>query len=129
MTLLHGSDRQFTILYGLHPMTFLDQQGAGAGIVVNNSIVLIDFTNQLRSEGLDKFKAVMESCSVRLRPILMTTSTTVLGLLPMALSWGEGSELRVPLAITIIGGLITSTLLTLVLVPVLYTIVVREKKA
>ena len=99
-----------------------------AGIVVNNSIVLIDFTNQLRKQGLDKFEAIQKACAVRLRPILMTTSTTVLGLIPMAVSLGEGSELRVPLAITVIGGLITSTLLTLGLVPVLYTLMTREKR-
>ena len=99
-----------------------------AGIVVNNSIVLIDFTNQLRAQGKDKFQAIQEACAVRLRPILMTTSTTVLGLIPMAASMGEGSELRIPLAVTVIGGLITSTLLTLVLVPVLYTLVTRDSK-
>ena len=99
-----------------------------AGIVVNNSIVLIDYTNQLRRKGLDKFEAVRQAGSVRLRPILMTTTTTMLGLLPMAISWGEGPELRVPLAVTVIGGLLSSTLLTLVLVPVMYTIVVREKQ-
>ena len=97
-----------------------------AGIVVNNAIVLLDLTNQLRKQGSKKFDAIRQACSIRLRPILMTTSTTVLGLLPMAVSLGEGSELRIPLAITIIGGLITSTLLTLVLVPVVYTVVVRE---
>jgi HAE1 family hydrophobic/amphiphilic exporter-1 len=100
-----------------------------AGIVVNNSIVLIDFTNQMRKQGLDKFRAVRLAGTVRLRPILMTTTTTVLGLLPMALSWGEGAELRVPLAITVIGGLLSSTLLTLILVPVLYTLMVRETHA
>lgn len=99
-----------------------------AGIVVNNSIVLIDFTNQLRKRGMDKSEAIQQACAVRLRPILMTTSTTVLGLMPMAVSLGEGSELRVPLAITVIGGLITSTLLTLGLVPVLYTLITREKR-
>ena len=100
-----------------------------AGIVVNNAIVLLDLTNQFRIQGRKKFDAIRQACSIRLRPILMTTSTTVLGLLPMALSLGEGSELRIPLAITIIGGLVTSTLLTLVLVPVLYTVVVRETNA
>ena len=100
-----------------------------AGIVVNNSIVLIDFTNKLRELGKTKFEAVQEACAVRVRPILMTTSTTVLGLIPMALSRGEGAELRMPLAITVIGGLVVSTLLTLVLVPVLYTLVVREKQS
>ncbi len=100
-----------------------------SGIVVNNSIVLIDYTNQLRHQGMSKFEAVQEACAVRIRPILMTTATTVLGLLPMALSWGEGAELRVPLAITVIGGLFVATLLTLVLIPVLYTLIVREKTA
>ena len=100
-----------------------------AGIVVNNSIVLIDFANQVRRQGLEKFEAVRRACAVRFRPILMTTSTTVLGLAPMALNWGQGAELRVPLAVTIIGGLSTSMLLTLVLVPVLYTLVVGEEKA
>lgn len=100
-----------------------------AGIVVNNSIVLIDFTNRLRGQGKDKFQAIQEACAVRLRPILMTTSTTVLGLIPMAVSLGEGSELRVPMAVTVIGGLMTSTLLTLALVPVLYTLMTSEKKA
>ena len=99
-----------------------------AGIVVNNSIVLIDFTNQLRARGKNKFQAIQKACAVRLRPILMTTSTTVLGLIPMAVSMGEGSELRIPLAVTVIGGLITSTLLTLALVPVLYTLVTRDTK-
>jgi HAE1 family hydrophobic/amphiphilic exporter-1 len=99
-----------------------------AGIVVNNSIVLIDYTNQLRDQGMSVAEAIRSACGVRLRPILMTTSTTVLGLLPMALSWGEGAELRVPLAITVIGGLSVSTLLTLFLVPVLYTLATREKK-
>ncbi len=99
-----------------------------AGIVVNNSIVLIDYTNQLRRTGQDKFTAVKNACAVRIRPILMTTTTTVLGLAPMAFSWGEGAELRVPLAITVIGGLVVSTLLTLLFVPVLYTIITREKQ-
>ena len=99
-----------------------------AGIVVNNSIVLVDFTNKLRARGKNKFQAIQEACAVRLRPILMTTSTSVLGLIPMAVSLGEGSELRVPLAVTVIGGLITSTLLTLALVPVLYTLMTREKR-
>jgi len=99
-----------------------------AGIVVNNSIVLIDYTNQLRRTGQDKFSAVKNACAVRIRPILMTTATTVLGLAPMAFSWGEGAELRVPLAITVIGGLVVSTLLTLLFVPVLYTIITRETK-
>ncbi len=91
------------------------------GIVVNNAIVLIDYTNQLRREhGYDIRKAVMTAGERRLRPILMTTVTTVLGLTPMALGIGEGSELQVPMARVVIGGLMTSTLITLVFIPVVY---------
>ena len=90
------------------------------GIVVNNGIVLIDYTNQLRRKGLGRREALVEAGRVRLRPILMTTLTTVLGLLPMSLGWGEGSEVRAPMAVTVMGGLLFATLLTLILVPVLY---------
>ncbi len=100
-----------------------------AGIVVNNAIVLVDYTNHLyRDEGMSKMEAIIEAAKVRLRPILMTTSTTVLGLLPMALGLGEGAEIRAPMAITVIGGLITSTLLTLILIPTVYSIFERETK-
>ena len=91
-----------------------------SGIVVNNAIVLIDYTRQLRQEGLSPREALMEAGTVRLRPIFMTTLTTVLGLVPMAIGWGEGAEIRTPMAITIIGGLSLSTLLTLVFITVLY---------
>lgn len=91
-----------------------------AGIVVNNGIVLVDYTNRLRENGMPLDQAVVEAAGIRMRPVLMTTATTVLGLLPMALSFGEGAEIRVPLAVTVIGGLLSSTLLTLILVPVLY---------
>jgi HAE1 family hydrophobic/amphiphilic exporter-1 len=93
-----------------------------AGIVVNNGIVLVDRMNQLRLAGLDLRLAVVRAGAERLRPILMTTSTTVLGLLPMALGLGEGAELRAPLAVTVIGGLLLATLLTLLVVPVIYTL-------
>jgi HAE1 family hydrophobic/amphiphilic exporter-1 len=93
-----------------------------AGIVVNNGIVLVDRINQLRQAGRDLGDAVMRAGSERLRPILMTTATTVLGLLPMALGLGEGAELRAPLAVTVISGLLLATLLTLVVVPVIYTL-------
>lgn len=97
-----------------------------AGIVVNNAIVLIDYVQQLRREGSKLHDALVEAAKVRLRPILMTTLTTVLGLLPMALGLGEGAEVRAPMAITVIGGLALSTLLTLVVVPMLYTFVDRR---
>lgn len=93
-----------------------------AGIVVNNAIVLLDYTQQLRRRGMDRTAAILQAGAARLRPILMTTTTTVLGLLPLALGLGEGSEINKPLAITVIGGLSVSTLLTLVVVPVVYTI-------
>ncbi|MDZ7780730.1 MAG: efflux RND transporter permease subunit [Gemmatimonadota bacterium] len=94
------------------------------GIVVNNGIVLVDYVNILRrSEGYALDEAIVEAARVRLRPILMSTLTTVLGLLPLALIPGEGAELRVPLAVPVIGGLLFSTLLTLVVIPALYRVV------
>lgn len=97
-----------------------------AGIVVNNAIVLIDRINQLRQEGVAMYDAIMDAGSTRLRPVLMTTLTTVLGLLPMALGTGEGSEIRAPMAITVIAGLSLATLLTLVFIPVLYSLQQRQ---
>ena len=90
------------------------------GIVVNNGIVLIDYLNLLRAQGVPVREAVMEASKARLRPILMTAMTTVLGLLPMALALGEGAELRSPLAVSVIGGLFVSTFLTLLVVPAVY---------
>ncbi len=98
-----------------------------AGIVVNNAIVLVDLINQLRSQGMEKMAAIMEAGRVRLRPILMTTLTTALGLLPMAIGFGEGAEVRTPMAITVIGGLLVSTLLTLVVIPVVYSLLDRKR--
>jgi HAE1 family hydrophobic/amphiphilic exporter-1 len=97
-----------------------------AGIVVNNAIILVDLVNQLRDEGMAKHAALVEAGRLRLRPILMTTLTTVLGLLPMAIGMGEGAELRAPMAVTVIGGLVVSTLLTLVVIPVMYSVVDRR---
>jgi HAE1 family hydrophobic/amphiphilic exporter-1 len=93
------------------------------GIVVNNAIVLIDTVNQLRRRGMEKLDAVIRGGHLRLRPILMTTLTTVLGLLPMALALGEGAELRAPLAITVSCGLLLSTVLTLVVIPAVYLVI------
>ena len=98
-----------------------------AGIVVNNAIVLVDLINQLRTQGMDRFAAIMEAGTARLRPILMTSLTTTLGLVPMALGFGEGSEIRAPMAITVIGGLLVSTLLTLVVIPVVYSLLDRKR--
>jgi len=91
-----------------------------AGIVVNNAIVMVDYIGRLRRRGLALDAAIREGATARLRPILMTTLTTILGLTPMALSWGEGAELRSPLAITVASGLAFSTLLTLVVIPAAY---------
>lgn len=97
-----------------------------AGIVVNNAIVLVDLINQLRAQGVDRLEAIMEAGSARLRPILMTSLTTALGLLPMAIGFGEGSEVRAPMAITVIGGLLVSTFLTLLVIPVVYSLMDRK---
>ncbi len=91
-----------------------------AGIVVNNAIVLIDAVNQGRRAGLDKEAALIRAGHLRLRPILMTTLTTVLGLVPMALAFGDGAELRAPLAVTVAFGLAVSTFLTLLVIPAAY---------
>ena len=93
-----------------------------AGIVVNNAIVLIDYINTLRRRGVDRDEAVVTAGSVRLRPILMTTATTALGLLPMALGFGDGAELRSPMAVTVIAGLVASTVLTLLIIPAIYVL-------
>jgi len=94
------------------------------GIVVNNAIVLVDYAGQLRrDEGLRVEEALVVATRRRLRPILMTTMTTLLGLLPVALSQAEGSELQGPLARVVVSGLLTSSLVTLILVPVLYSLV------
>ncbi len=93
-------------------------------IVVNNAIIMIEFINEKKkdsSQSLDE--VIMEAALIRLRPILMTSVTTVMGMLPLALGWGEGLEMLQPLAITIAGGLSVSTLLTLFVIPVFYSAV------
>lgn len=92
------------------------------GLVNKNAILLVDHANQLRSGGMSLRDAILAAGPIRLRPILMTTSATILGMLPIALGFGEGAELRAPMAVAIIGGLVTSTVLSLVVVPVLYAI-------
>ncbi|HQM99741.1 MAG TPA: efflux RND transporter permease subunit, partial [Candidatus Hydrogenedentes bacterium] len=92
------------------------------GIVVNNAIVLVDYTNQLRARGMTKTDAIVEAGKVRLRPILMTTITTVLGLIPMVVASGEGAEMRRPMALTLIAGLSVATLLTLFIIPMAYSL-------
>ncbi|MBN1405594.1 MAG: efflux RND transporter permease subunit, partial [Candidatus Omnitrophica bacterium] len=98
------------------------------GIVVNNAIVLVDYINILRARGLSVYDAITKGGQNRLRPVLMTTITTLAGMCPLALSRGEGSELWRPLGISMVGGLSVSTLITLVLVPVLYAILEAKVK-
>jgi len=98
-----------------------------AGIVVNNAIVLVDYVNQLRRRGLELVVALRTAGRARLRPILITTMTTALGLLPMAVGLGRGYEIRQALAVTVIAGLLSSTLLTLVVVPVVYSILAGHR--
>ena len=90
------------------------------GLVTKNAILLIDYANQQREKGMDIRSATLEACSLRLRPILMTTLSTILGMLPIAMGIGEGAELRQSMGVVLVGGLVTSTLLTLLVVPVVY---------
>ena len=92
------------------------------GLIDKNALLLMDYANQLRKVGLSREEALIETGGIRLRPILMTTVSTILGMLPIALGWGAGAELRQPMAIAIMGGLLTSSLLSLFVVPVLYTL-------
>jgi hydrophobic/amphiphilic exporter-1 (mainly G- bacteria), HAE1 family len=98
------------------------------GLVVDNAIVKIDFTNQLRRAGAGLREAVSESSQLRLRPILMSTISTLFGLIPMALGLEEGAELMKPMAIVVIGGLTVSTFLTLLIIPVIYEAVEERKE-
>jgi len=98
------------------------------GIVKKNSILLVEFTNQMRRKGLDPLEALKAACPIRLRPIIMTSFATIAGALPAALAWGAGSELIKPMGIAVIGGVILSTLLTLFVVPAAYLSLVRLEK-
>ena len=97
-----------------------------AGIVVSNGIVLVAYVNQLRHLGRAKLDALVEAGQVRMRPILLTALATILGLVPMALGFGEGAEIRAPLALTIMGGLSFATILTLFVIPVVYATLDRK---
>ena len=95
------------------------------GIVKKNSILLVDFTNERRKHGLSLREALLDACPIRLRPILMTSVATIAGALPIALARGAGSELMVPMAVTVIGGVFLSTLLTLFVIPCFYSVMSR----
>jgi HAE1 family hydrophobic/amphiphilic exporter-1 len=92
------------------------------GLVTKNGILLIDFANQQREKGHDRLEALLIAGRIRLRPIIMTTTAMIFGMMPLALAIGAGAEQRAPMARAVIGGLITSTLLTLLVVPVMYTL-------
>lgn len=92
------------------------------GVVVNNAILLVDFINQLRAHGEEKVSAVLKAGPLRLRAILMTTVSTMIGSLPVALALSEGGEFRQPMSVAVIGGLFTSTMLTLLVIPVIYLV-------
>ncbi len=98
-----------------------------AGISVNNGIVMVDYINQLKRRGMEKKEAILQACTVRLRPVLITAFTTILGMLPMALSISEGAEFRAPMAVTVVGGLVATTLLTLFIIPIIYSLVDRVR--
>ncbi len=98
------------------------------GVVVNNGIVLVDYTNQLRETGLSVKEALLEAGKTRLRPIIMTALTTILALLTMALGVGEGAEMMQPMAVTTIGGLLYATVLTLMVVPIMYYLLTEHAK-
>jgi multidrug efflux pump subunit AcrB len=93
------------------------------GLTNKNAIIMVDYINQLRITGLGTRQAILQGATVRLRPILMTTGATILGMLPVAIGVGAGSELRAPMAIAIMGGLLTSSILSLFVIPVAYSII------
>ncbi|CAN7455999.1 efflux RND transporter permease subunit [Rossellomorea sp. LjRoot5] len=99
-----------------------------AGIVVNNAIVIVDYINQLKEAGMSSFDSIVEAVQDRARPIFMTALTTILGLLPLALGLGEGTEINQPMGIAVIGGLISSTLLTIYVIPIVYSFFDKETR-
>ncbi|WP_010283282.1 efflux RND transporter permease subunit [Bacillus timonensis] len=99
-----------------------------AGIVVNNAIVLVDYINLKKGEGMSSYEAIVTAVKDRTRPVMMTASTTILGLLPLAFGIGEGSEINQPMGITVIGGLVSSTLLTLFITPIVYSLFDKETR-
>ena len=99
------------------------------GLVTKNSILIVEFANQLRARGKSEIKAVIEAATIRLRPILMTSFATIFGILPIAIGLGAGAESRRPLGLAVVGGMFFSTFLTLLVVPVVYTLLARFTRA
>ena len=98
-----------------------------AGVIVNNGIVLVDYINQLRAKGMEKRRAIIEGAATRIRPVLMTSLTTILGLVVMAAGKTAGTDMMQPIALVCIGGLTYATVLTLLVVPVIYDIFTGRK--
>jgi multidrug efflux pump len=99
------------------------------GLITKNGILIVEFANQLQDEGRSRLEAVIESSALRLRPILMTTSAMVLGAVPLAMAAGAGAESRNQIGLVIVGGLVLGTLLTLFVVPTVYTLLARDRSA
>ncbi len=97
------------------------------GIIVNNGIVLVDYINRLRKSGVGKEEAIVRAAATRLRPVLMTALTTILGLLPLALGIGSGAEMMQPVAVVCIGGLLYATVMTLFIVPIMYDVLNKKE--
>ncbi|HKK43076.1 MAG TPA: efflux RND transporter permease subunit, partial [Bacteroidales bacterium] len=116
---LFSTDTALSVISGIGAVMLI-------GIVVKNAIVLVDFINLMRERGHDLYEAITISGRSRLRPVIMTSATTILGMLPLAMSKGTGSELWSPMGIAVIGGLVFSTLVTLILVPVVYAVFTRK---
>jgi multidrug efflux pump subunit AcrB len=119
-----------TLWYFGHTLNIFSEIGIIAliGIVTKNGILIVEFANQRKEEGLNKVDAVIDAATLRLRPILMTSLATVLGALPIALALGAASTSRVPMGVAIIGGLLFSLILTLFVIPVMYTYLSSELK-
>src|SRR6185437_14111314 len=98
------------------------------GIVKKNSILLVDFTNQCRAQGMNVHEALLKACPIRLRPIIMTSIATIAGALPEALAIGPGAETTIPMSVSIIGGVAASTILTLFVVPCVYSLLVKFER-
>jgi len=113
MFMFHGEPFSFLAIIGLVGLS---------GVVVNDSIVLVDFVNRLRAQGIERRKSIIEAGQLRLRPVILTTVTTVLGLMPVAYGIGGGDPILIPMALAICWGLVFATALTLIVIPCIYAI-------